>query len=118
MTILLLLLIGLGAGILSGLLGIGGGIIIVPLLVYVMKMTQQQAQATSLAALVSPFFAGVGAYVYYKKGDLEIMPAVYVAVGMTAGAFFGAQFASHVDGVTLRRAFAVLMVIMAVRMWI
>src|SRR5688500_1798963 len=117
MTTVLLLLIGLGAGILSGIFGIGGGIVIVPALIFLVKMSPQQAAGTSLAALVLPLSAAVGAYTYYKAGHLELMPALYIALGMAVGAFIGAQVAAHVDGLILKRAFAVLMVVMAVRMW-
>jgi len=117
MATLLLLLIGLGAGILSGVFGIGGGIVIVPSLIYLAKMPPQQAAGTSLAALVLPLGAAVGAYTYYKAGHLELMPALYIALGMVAGAFIGAQVATHVDGQLLKRAFAVLLVVMAIKMW-
>ena len=117
MTTVLLLLIGLGAGILSGVFGIGGGIIIVPALIFLVKMTPQQAAGTSLAALVLPFAAAVGAYTYYKAGHLEIMPAVFIAAGMVVGAFLGAQIATHVDALILKRGFAVLLVVMAVKLW-
>jgi hypothetical protein len=117
MTTVLLLLIGLGAGILSGIFGIGGGIVIVPALIFLARMPPQQAAGTSLAALVIPLGAAVGAYTYYKAGHLQIMPAVWIAAGMVAGAFIGAQVATHVEAIVLKRAFAVLLVVMAVRMW-
>ncbi len=117
MTTFILLLVGLGAGILAGIFGIGGGIVIVPALIFLLKMSPQQATGTSLAALVLPLSAAVGAYAYYKAGHLEILPALYIALGMVVGAIIGAQIALHVDGLILKRLFAVLMVVMAVRMW-
>lgn len=117
MSTVILLLIGLGAGILSGIFGIGGGIVIVPALIFLAKMPPQQAAGTSLAALVLPLGAAVGAYTYYKAGHLEIMPAVLIAVGMVAGAFIGAQVATSVDALVLKRGFAVLLVVMAVKLW-
>ena len=117
MTTLLLLAIGLGAGVLSGVFGIGGGIIIVPALIFLAKMSPQQAAGTSLAALVLPLGAAVGAYTYYKAGHLELMPALWIAIGMMGGAFLGAQIATQVDAVVLRRLFAGLLVVMAVKMW-
>jgi uncharacterized membrane protein YfcA len=117
MTTVLLLLIGLGAGILSGIFGIGGGIVIVPALIFLAKMPPQQAAGTSLAALVLPLGAAVGAYTYYKAGHLEIMPALLIAIGMVAGAFLGASVATHVDALVLKRGFAVLLVVMAVKLW-
>lgn len=114
---LLLLAIGLVAGVLSGLFGIGGGIVIVPALIYFAKMPAQQAAGTSLAALVLPIGAAIGAATYYKAGNLHVRDALYIVVGMAAGAWLGAQLATHVDGVVLKRAFAVLMVTMAIKMW-
>jgi len=116
--ILLLLVIGLGAGILSGLFGIGGGIVIVPALIYFTKMSPQQAAGTSLAALVLPLAAAVGAATYYRAGHLEPKDALFIALGMAVGAFIGAQVATNVDAVVLRRAFALLLVAMAAKMWV
>ncbi|MDQ8160982.1 MAG: sulfite exporter TauE/SafE family protein [Gemmatimonadota bacterium] len=116
--ILLLLAIGVGAGVLSGIFGIGGGIVIVPALIYLAKMTPQQAAGTSLAALVLPLGAAIGAATYYRAGHLQLMDALLIAVGMAAGAYFGAQIATHVDATILRRAFALLMVGMAVKLWV
>jgi len=115
---LLLLAIGLGAGILSGVFGIGGGIVIVPALIYLAKMTPQQAAGTSLAALVLPLGAAVGAATYYRAGHLQPVDSLWIAVGMAGGAFIGAYVSTHVDAELLRRGFAVLMVVMAVKLWV
>ena len=115
---LLLDAIGLGAGVLSGLFGIGGGIVIVPALLYFAKMSPQQAAGTSLAALVLPFGAAVGALNYYRAGHLHVRDALFIAVGMAAGAFAGSWLSTNMDGDLLRKAFAVLMVIMAVKLWV
>lgn len=115
---LLLLAIGLGAGIMSGVFGIGGGIIIVPALVYLAKMPPQQAAGTSLAALVLPLGAAVGAFTYYRAGHLQVRDALFIALGMAVGAFGGSWIATHIDGDMLRKGFAVLMVAMAVKMWV
>lgn len=117
MPTLLLLAIGLGAGVLSGVFGIGGGIVIVPALIYLLKFEPQRAAGTSLAALVLPLGAAIGAFTYYKAGHLQVRDALIVSLGMAAGAFLGAQVATHVDAVILKRAFAVLMVLMAVKLW-
>lgn len=114
----LLLVIGLAAGILSGMFGIGGGIIVVPALIYLAKMPPQQAAGTSLAALVLPLGAAIGAATYYREGHLQIRDALFVALGMAAGAWLGAMIATHVDALYLKRSFAVLMVAMAVKMWV
>ncbi|MES2524155.1 MAG: TSUP family transporter [Gemmatimonadota bacterium] len=118
-TILLLLAIGLGAGVLSGMFGIGGGIIVVPALVFLLKMSLPQASGTSLASLVLPLGAAVGVYKYYKAGhQLDLTHAVLIAVGMMAGAFLGAQIATSVDALVMRRAFAILLAVVAVQMWV
>ncbi len=118
MTLLLLLAIGLGAGILSGIFGIGGGIVIVPALIYLAKFPPQQAAGTSLAVLVLPLGAAIGAATYYRAGQLDIKAAVTIAAGLAVGAAVGSHFATGMDPVTLRRAFSVLMVVMAVKMWV
>jgi len=115
---LLLIAIGLGAGILSGVFGIGGGIVIVPALVYLAKMPPQQAAGTSLAALVLPLGAAIGALNYYRAGHLNTRDAVLIALGMAVGAFGGSWIATHIDGDLLRKGFAVLMVGMAIKMWV
>lgn len=115
---LLLLGIGLGAGILSGIFGIGGGIVIVPALIYLAKFPPQQASGTSLAALVIPLGAAIGAATYYKSGQLDVKAALLIVVGMAVGAALGAQISTHIDATMLRRGFAVLMVVMAVKMWL
>lgn len=115
--ILLLLAIGLGAGILSGVFGIGGGIVIVPALIYLAKMSPQQAAGTSLAALVLPVGAAIGAATYYRAGQLHLRDALFIAAGMAVGAFLGSYVATHVDAQLLKRGFALLMVVMAVKLW-
>jgi uncharacterized protein len=116
--ILLLLAIGLGAGVLSGVFGIGGGIVIVPALIYFAKMTPQQAAGTSLAALVLPLGAAVGAATYYRAGHLQLKDGLLIALGMALGAFLGAWVSTNMDATMLRKAFAVLMALMAVKLWV
>ncbi len=117
MSTILLLLIGLSAGVLSGIFGIGGGILIVPALIYVMKMTPQQASGTSLAALLLPVGA-LGAWTYHKAGNLEWRPAMLVALGLFLGVAVGAYLAQHMDATSLRKLFAAFLVVVAVKMWI
>lgn len=116
--IFLLIGIGLGAGILSGVFGIGGGIVIVPALIYLARMSPQQAAGTSLAALVLPVGAAIGAATYYRNGHLHIRDALFIAFGMAIGAYLGALISNHVDAETLRKAFAVLLLLMAVKLWL
>lgn len=113
---LLFIAIGLGAGLLSGVFGIGGGIVIVPALLFLARMSPLTATGTSLAALVLP--VGVlGAYEYYKNGHLELAPALWVALGLLFGAYAGARLAQHLSPVVLKRAFSIFLVLIAARMW-
>lgn len=113
---LILLTIGIAAGILSGMFGIGGGIIIVPALMYAAKMQPQQAVGTSLGALLLP--VGIlGAAAYYKAGHTDTRASLLIACGLAVGAYFGAQISLHVDATTLRKAFAVFLVVVAGKVW-
>jgi len=112
MEYVLLLIIGLLAGGMSGFFGIGGGIVIVPLLVLLMKYTQQQAQGTSLAVLLPPVGLAA-AYQYYKRGDVSLLPAFVVAAGFVIGSLFTANWVAKVPTPVLKRCFAVLLVFYA-----
>ncbi len=114
---LLFLAIGLFAGVLSGIFGIGGGIVIVPLLVFTAKMSQKSAMGTSLGALLLPVGA-LGAYAYWRDGHINLWAALWVAVGLFVGAYGGAMVALAVSDATLRKAFAVLLVVVAARLWL
>ncbi|MGH7629467.1 MAG: sulfite exporter TauE/SafE family protein [Gemmatimonadales bacterium] len=110
------IVIGLLAGVLSGLFGIGGGLVIVPALVFVARMPIQVATGTSLAALLLP--AGLlGALVYYRAGNLNLRAGLLIAGGLFVGAYFGAQIAHELKSATLTRLFAVFLVFVAVRLW-
>jgi uncharacterized protein len=111
------LLIGLVAGVLSGLFGIGGGVVIVPALILLARMPVLTATGTSLGALLLPVGA-LGAWTYYKNGHLDIRASAFVALGLAAGVFFGAAFAQGLAAGVLRRAFAIFLVAVAVRMWV
>ena len=111
------LLIGLGAGLLSGMFGIGGGIVIVPALVFVAAMAQKTATGTSLASLLLPVGA-LGAWQYYKAGALDMRAALLLAPGLLFGALIGAKIALQLPTRDLQRAFAIFLVVVAGRMWI
>lgn len=115
MTILYIL-IGLGAGVLSGLFGIGGGVVIVPALMLAANMSPLAATGTSLGALLLPVGA-LGAWAYYKSGHLDIRIALLLAVGLFLGAYGGAKLAMTIPPVYLKRAFAVFLVLVAIRVW-
>lgn len=114
---LIFLAIGIAAGVLSGLFGIGGGIIIVPALMYAAKMESQRAVGTSLGALLLP--VGIlGAVAYHKAGFIDVRASLLLAAGLAVGAYFGAQISLHLDATTLRKAFAVFLVLVAGKLWI
>ena len=114
------LLIGLAAGMLSGLVGIGGGIIMVPALVFFMNYTQHQAQGTSLAVLTLPVVILASLYYYHqcqKLGtpiDLKIVGLL--AAGFVVGAFFGSKIALVINQDALKKVFAVILLYTAVKM--
>jgi uncharacterized protein len=114
-TILLLLCIGLFAGILSGLVGVGGGIIIVPALVYFMNMGQHQAQGTSLAVLLLP--VGIFAvYNYYKGGYVDIKSTFIIASTFVIGGYIGSKIAINIDQTLVKKIFGVFMLLVALKL--
>jgi uncharacterized membrane protein YfcA len=112
----LFLAIGLVAGVLSGLFGIGGGILIIPALIFFAKFPTKLALGTSLGALLLPVGL-LGAYTYYKAGNLDIRASLLIAMGLFFGAWGGARLAQGLPAATLQRMFAVFILIMAVRLW-
>lgn len=115
MPAVLMALIGLTAGVLSGLFGIGGGVVIVPLLILVLGFTAHQAVGTSLAALVLP--VGIfGALQYWQAGEVNLLHAGLLALGLLLGAFFGARLGLALPGEVVQRAFGVLLVVIGLRM--
>jgi uncharacterized membrane protein YfcA len=113
---LLFLFVGLLAGVLSGVFGIGGGVVIVPALIFIAGFAPLTATGTSLGALLLPVGA-LGAFEYYRRGNLNVRAALLVAIGLFLGAWIGARLAQHLSPVQLRRAFAVFLVLVAGRMW-
>ncbi len=112
----LLGLLGLAAGSLSGLLGIGGGILIVSGLVYLFGFDQHSAQGTSLALLIPPL--GILAVMeYHRKGYVDIRAAAIMAVLFLVGALLGARLANHIDGTLLRKVFAGFLLVASIRMF-
>lgn len=115
MNNLLLLLVGLIAGILSGLLGIGGGVIIVPVLVFLLGFSQHSAQGTTLAMLVPPIGL-LAAWTYYSKGHVDIKVAAVMCIGFFVGGLLGAKFATALSDTMLTRIFGVAMLLVSVKM--
>jgi len=114
-SVLLYLLLGLAAGVLSGLVGIGGGIIIVPALVLFFGLSQHQAQGTTLALMVPPIGI-LAAWTYYKHGDVDRRIAALVAAGFFLGGLIGARFATGLSNTVLEKIFGVSLLLVAVKM--
>ena len=113
----LFLAIGLVAGVLSGLFGIGGGILIIPSLIFFANFHTKLALGTSLGAMLLP--VGIlGAYAYYQQGNVNIKAALLIGLGLFLGAYLGARLAHAIPGATLQRMFAVFIVLMAIRLWV
>lgn len=110
-----LIVIGLLAGMLSGLVGVGGGIIMVPLLVLLLGFNQHQAQGTSLTVLVVPVTA-LAVYNYYKEGYINWKYAAIIAVFFVVGSYFGSKLAVGIDQKMLKKVFGVVLVIVAGKM--
>ena len=109
---ILLVVLGLAAGTLSGLVGIGGGIIIIPALVMLFGLTQHQAQGTTLALLIPPIGI-LAAWTYYKQGFVDIPIALYIILGFVAGSYLGAKVATRLNEATLERVFGVFLLLIA-----
>jgi uncharacterized membrane protein YfcA len=114
-NLIIIALIGIAAGILSGLLGLGGAIIIIPGLVLFLGYSQLMAQGTALVMMVLPVGA-LAAYQYYKDGFVEIKPALIMAVFFFVGGYLGAKYATHIPQGVLKKLFAVMLIILAIKM--
>lgn len=109
-------LIGLVAGILSGLLGLGGAIIMIPALVILLGYSQQMAQGTALIMMVFPVGA-LAAFQYYQKGFVDLKAALTMAVFFFMGGYFGAKFATEIPQDILKKGFAITLIIIAIKLW-
>lgn len=114
-TFLILILIGIAAGMLSGLIGIGGGIIIVPSLIFFLNFTQKAAQGTSLGLLLLPMGI-LGVLQYYKQGQVDLKFVVILAVGFLAGNYFGSKVGLSLPQETLKKIFALVLLVLALKM--
>ena len=107
-SILILLCIGVFAGMLSGFVGVGGGIVIVPALVFFLGFTQHQAQGTSLAMMIPPIGL-MAVYNYYKAGHVNMGAAAILCITFFVGAFFGSKLSIAMDPAKVKKIFAVVM---------
>jgi uncharacterized membrane protein YfcA len=118
-SIVLMFLVGLLTGVFSGVFGVGGGVILVPILVLIFKYAPQTASGTSLVALLLPVGL-LGVIEYYKVGKIgppHIYSGLVIAVGLFFGTFFGARFAAHLPLAILQKCFAVFLIFIAIRLW-
>ena len=113
--ILLYLLLGVVAGVLSGLIGIGGGIIIIPALVLLFGLSQHQAQGTTLALMVPPIGL-LAAWTYYKQGYVDLKIAAFVCLGFFVGGLLGAKIAIGISNYVLQKVFGVALLLIALKM--
>jgi uncharacterized membrane protein YfcA len=115
--LLVFLAIGVVAGVLSGLFGIGGGIVIIPSLIFFAKFHTKLAIGTSLGAMLLPVGL-LGAYAYYQQGNIHLKGSLLIGLGLFFGAYLGARLAQNIPSPTLQRMFAVFIVLMAIRLWL
>ena len=114
-TVLLTLAIGLAAGVMSGMFGVGGGIVLLPAFVLLLSLDQKTATGTSLASLVMPV-ALLSVIAYARAGHVHFRTAALVGAGIFVGSLIGARIALGTSDLVLRRGFAVLLVLTAVRL--
>lgn len=113
---IILLFMGLAAGLLSGFLGIGGGIIIIPALVFFLGYTQQMAQGTSLAFLLPPIGI-LAVYNYYKVGQVDLKAAAIMCVTFLIGSYFSSKIATQVPEQLLKKMFAVFLLAYSLKLF-
>lgn len=114
-TIIYLIMIGLAAGFLGGMVGIGGGVLIVPALVLMLGLSQHNAQGISLAMMLFPV-GFLGVINYYKKGYVDFKYAGLLAVGFLIGSFIGSKFSLSLPQEAVKKIFAVVMILLALKL--
>ncbi len=107
--------IGLIAGTLSGILGIGGAVVIIPALIYILKFSQHLAQGTTLALMVPPIGL-LAALTYYRAGYVDLKTAVFICLGFFIGGLLGAKFAIQLPSIVLKRLFGIYLLIISLKM--
>jgi uncharacterized membrane protein YfcA len=113
------ILIGICAGVLAGLFGVGGGLIVIPALVFIVGFSQTAATGTSLVALLAPVGIG-GVYAFYHAGKIDsshIKAGLLISVGMLLGSYFGSRLALTMSDFLLKRCFSVFLLVVAVKLW-
>ena len=112
--ILILIAVGMCAGLLSSMVGIGGGIVIVPALVILFGLSQKMAQGTSLAMLLPPIGI-LGVMIYHKAGNIRWDYALILILSFVLGSYFGAKWVQNINTITVKRIFAIFMIVIAVK---
>jgi len=115
LTIIILIVIGVAAGMLSGIAGVGGGVIIIPALIFLLGMTQFEAQGTSLAMMIPPIGI-LAAFNYYKDGYINWKYAAILAVFFFIGGYFGSKFALTIPQNIVKKSFAIFIILVGVKM--
>ncbi len=114
-TIVMLLTIGFFTGILGGMVGVGGGIILVPALVFILGYSQLDAQGISLALIMFP--VGIlGVFQYYKQGHVDFNIVLILAIGFVLGSFLGSKISLSISQEIVKRIFAILLLVIAIKM--
>lgn len=109
------IILGLVAGICGGMFGIGGGVILIPALVYLFGLTQHQAQGTTLAIMVPPIGL-LAAMRYYYNGNVKLGIAGFICLGFLLGGFVGAHFVQNFSELMLKRLFGIFLLFVSLRM--
>ncbi len=115
MQVVQFIILGLAGGVLSGILGIGGAVLIVPALVYLFGFDQKMAQGTTLAMLIPPVGL-LGVWQYYNAGNVNFKVASLMCIGLFVGAYFGGYLANQVSSDTLRKIFGVVLLLISLKM--
>ena len=115
MQVLSLILLGIAAGVASGMVGIGGGVILVPALVFLFGLTQHQAQGTTLALMVPPIGI-IAAWTYWRQGYVDLRIAALIAAGFLIGSLLGARFSVGLSNATLQKVFGACLFLLSLKL--
>ena len=115
MTVLILIVIGLVCGALAGMIGIAGGVLMIPVMIYVLGFNQKMATGTTLAVMLPPIGLGA-AYMYYRHGSVNLKAAAFIALGFFVGGILGALGGSHISNGLLTKVFGVVTAVVSIKM--
>lgn len=113
-TIIIILLVGFVAGIVSGTMGVGGGVVLIPSMIYIIGLSQKTAQGTSLALMAFPVFV-IAAYNYWKEGYVDFKVVLLLLVTFVLGSYFGSKLALQLPAKMLKQIFGGFLLIVAVK---